>query len=55
MLVMMGDDIYHPESTSRELVAAAPNARLVERWKDDDVLADTNAQIRSFLDKHSPT
>jgi pimeloyl-ACP methyl ester carboxylesterase len=55
MLVMMGDDIYHPESTSRELAAAAPNARLIERWQDDDVLADTNEQIRSFLDEHSPT
>ena len=54
LLVMMGDDLYHPQSTSREIAALAPHATLVERWKDDDVLADTDATIRRFLAEHSP-
>lgn len=54
MLVMMGDDQYHPQSVSREVVALAPRAKLVERWKDDDVLAATDRTIKDFLAEHTP-
>ncbi len=54
LLVLMGDDLYHPQSTSREIVRRAPRATLVERWKDDEVLADTDRTIRTFLAEHSP-
>lgn len=54
MLVLMGDDMYHPEVTSREFVAAAPDADLVERWKDDDMLAATDERIKAFLATHTP-
>ncbi|MCU1394497.1 MAG: alpha/beta hydrolase [Ilumatobacteraceae bacterium] len=54
MLVMMGDDQYHPQSVSREIAALAPNARLVERWKDADVLDQTHATITAFLAEHTP-
>ena len=54
MLVLMGDDLYHPESTSRQLVAAAPDARLVENWKDGEALAAADQAIRTFLDEHTP-
>ncbi len=54
LLVMMGDDLYHPRSTSREIASLAPRATLVERWKDDDVLADTDATIKRFLAEHGP-
>lgn len=54
MLVLMGDDLYHPESTSRQLVAAAPDARLIEDWKDGDALVAADAAIRTFLDEHTP-
>ena len=45
----MGDDLYHPQSTSRELAALAPRAKLVEQWKDDELLTDTDATIKRFL------
>ena len=32
----MGTDPCHPEAISREIAELAPNARLVERWKDPD-------------------
>lgn len=54
LLVLMGNDKYHPSSTSRELARLAPNATLIERWKDDDALAATDAAIHAFLAEHTP-
>ncbi|MGE0880515.1 MAG: alpha/beta fold hydrolase [Acidimicrobiia bacterium] len=55
LLVMMGNDIYHPQSTSREIAGLAPKVTFVERWKDDDVLAQTDATIKRFLAQNTPT
>jgi len=54
LLVMMGNDIYHPESTSREVARRAPNATLVEFWKEPEHLDRTNSTIHEFLAEHSP-
>lgn len=54
MLVLMGDDLYHPQRTSREIAELAPNAELVERWKDEEVVPQTVARVRAFLDAHTP-
>jgi pimeloyl-ACP methyl ester carboxylesterase len=54
MLVFMGDDVYHPQATSRELVSLAPNATLIERWKGEEDLATTDATIKAFLAAHTP-
>lgn len=54
LLVMMGNDQYHPQSTSREIAAIAPNVQFVERWKNDDALAATDATIKAFLASHTP-
>ncbi len=54
MLVMMGNDQYHPQTVSRGIAALAPNATFVERWKDDDVLAETDQTIKRFLTAHTP-
>ena len=53
LLVLMGADAFHPESTSREIAALAPNARLVERWKNPqtDGTVDT---VVAFLKEHTP-
>ena len=53
LLVLMGDDAFHPESISREIAELAPNARLVERWKNP--AADgTEETVRAFLQEHTP-
>ncbi len=49
MLVLMGDDLYHPQVTSREVAALAPNAELVEHWKEEAVVPRTVARVREFL------
>ncbi len=53
LLVFMGKDRSHPSETSRELAKLAPNATLVEKWRDGD--ADPSASerlIQEFLIRH---
>ncbi|MCU1344237.1 MAG: alpha/beta hydrolase [Acidimicrobiia bacterium] len=54
LLVFMGDDEYHPQSVSRELAERAPNAALVEHWKDEVGLAALDATVKQFLAAHTP-
>jgi len=35
-------------------VELAPNAELVERWKEPEVIEQTIARVRSFLTLHTP-
>ncbi len=53
MLVLRGDDAYHPASVSEALVEVAPRAELLRCWKDG---ADRDAaiqRIRGFLMAYS--
>lgn len=54
ILLLMGDDLYHPQSVSRQLADLLPDVTFVEHWKDDEVIADTDATIRRFLAAHTP-
>jgi len=47
MLVLMGNDAYHPQSISRDIARLAPNATLVEEWKSD--AASTVQTVIDFL------
>ena len=53
LMVLMGSDAYHPEAISREIAALAPNARLVEQWKNaaED---GTVERVADFLRAHTP-
>jgi len=53
LLVLMGKDIYHPETISRKIVEVAPQATLVEHWKEPEHLAAASATVDSFLAKLS--
>ncbi|MEO1335625.1 MAG: alpha/beta hydrolase [Myxococcota bacterium] len=52
LLVLMGDDPYHPSSISRELAELAPRATLIEQWKTQPHQDDAVARIQAFLDEH---
>ena len=52
LLVLMGDDAYHPQTISREIAASAPNAQLIERWKSPE--DGTPAKVTEFLQAHTP-
>lgn len=54
LLVLMGDDLYHPQSTSREVAALAPNATLVEEWKGEELAQRTQTTVLEFLQAHTP-
>jgi pimeloyl-ACP methyl ester carboxylesterase len=54
LLVLMGNDIYHPSETSREIVELGLHAELVERWKDPESIPKTVARVREFLSAHTP-
>lgn len=49
LLVCMGADQYHPSSASRRLAELAPNATLIERWKDEECVPDARKAAREFL------
>lgn len=49
ILVLMGNDAYHPEATSRRVAKLAPNATLIEKWKEDEFLPGTDKAIKAFL------
>lgn len=52
LLVLMGSDPYHPEATSREIADLAPNARLVESWKDAETDGTVDTVVE-FLKTHT--
>ena len=49
LLVAMGNDQYHPESTSRTIAETAPNVSFVETWKEGDALAEFAVTVGAFL------
>jgi pimeloyl-ACP methyl ester carboxylesterase len=54
LLVLLGNDLYHPEATSRDIVALAPNATLIERWKEPEHHVAAKAAVERFLAQHTP-
>ena len=53
LLVLMGNDAYHPESISREIASIAPNAILKEHWQNP-AEDNTVAEVIEFLKEHTP-
>ena len=54
LLVLLGNDMYHPEVTSRDVVALAPNATLIERWRELEHQAAAQTAVKRFLATHTP-
>ena len=53
LLVLLGNDLYHPSSISREVVALAQNAELIERWKEPEDQPAAKARVLEFLRQNS--
>lgn len=53
LLVLAGDDDFHPTATAREIARLAPSATLVEEWKGAAV-PTTIETVRQFLRAHTP-
>ena len=54
LLVLLGNDVYHPESSSREVAALAPNATLIEDWKEPEHQPAAKKAVEEFLATHTP-
>jgi len=54
LMVLMGQDVYHPESTSRAIAATAPNVRFVEQWKEGAAREAAMQVCAEFLAEHTP-
>lgn len=54
LLVAMGNDLYHPEATSRRIAELAPDVTFVESWKEGDALERFDGIARDFLARHTP-
>jgi hypothetical protein len=54
VLVLLGNDLYHPAATSREIAALAPRAMLIEHWKEPEHQPDAQKAVERFLAEHTP-
>jgi len=54
MLILCGNDDYHPAETSKEIAALAPNSELIDNWKSPEVIGATVKRAREFLISHTP-
>jgi len=54
LLVLRGDDQYHPSAVSEEIARIAPRAELIRSWKTGDDVAHAVARVRAFLLEQTP-
>src|SRR6478735_2384479 len=53
LLVLRGNDEYHPAATSERLAADVPGARLIHTWKQGEAVAAAESEVGAFLDAHA--
>ncbi|HVA67691.1 MAG TPA: alpha/beta hydrolase [Candidatus Binataceae bacterium] len=49
MMILAGDDLYHPAAIAQEIAELAPHADLVMKWKTPDAVQAAVAKTREFL------
>lgn len=54
LLVLCGNDLYHPRETSLEIARLAPNAELIEHWKEPEHQDMARARVLAFLLDNTP-
>lgn len=52
LLILRGNDLYHPQSTSDMLAATAPNATYIEDWKEGAAKEAAMVAFAEFLTSH---
>jgi pimeloyl-ACP methyl ester carboxylesterase len=53
LLLLYGSDHAHPRGVSVEIGGLLPNAEIIERWRDADVVPEVTERIRQFLKTHA--
>lgn len=54
LLVLCGQDPFHPESASRAIERLAPNATFIEDWKEGAARDAARTAVARFLAEHTP-
>jgi pimeloyl-ACP methyl ester carboxylesterase len=54
LLILRGDDPYHPAGTSEEIAHIARRGELVPRWKQGDEVGRAVARVKAFFEKNVP-
>jgi pimeloyl-ACP methyl ester carboxylesterase len=54
LLVLAGNDQFHPRAVAEEIADLAPSAELVIEWAGPDHKENTRDKIRDFLAQHTP-
>jgi hypothetical protein len=55
LLVLAGNDQFHPRAVAEEIADLAPSAELVIEWAGPDHKEKTGEKISDFLARHTPT
>ena len=53
LLVLAGNDLYHPASTSREVAELSPNAEIIESWKESPDREAAMQKTAAFLARNT--
>jgi pimeloyl-ACP methyl ester carboxylesterase len=54
LLVLPGNDQFHPRSVALEIAEAAPEAELLDGWAGEEQKPTTAEKVRAFLLRHTP-
>ena len=54
LLILAGDDAYHPRPVAEEIAALAPNNEMILEWKSEEAAAAAAAEVTAFLERHTP-
>ena len=53
LLVLCGNDLYHPKLSSERIAQLAPNVEFIEQWKSGEALTSAEATVAQFLQNHN--
>ena len=54
LLLMKGNDLYHPSESSEAVNALCQNSTLISDWKAGEGLQLAAEQFEQFLERHTP-
>jgi pimeloyl-ACP methyl ester carboxylesterase len=54
LLVLAGNDNFHPLQVSQKIAELAPNAELILSWKELAAVPEAVRRVRAFLESHTP-
>jgi len=53
ILLLRGDDHYHPASISDDVAKLAPNVTYIDTWKQESLVEQTQTAVLDFLRRHT--